>query len=99
MRYCVYNEWSYPQNKDKCIIYLAKKEDECYDGQNMYSRLGGFDFSIYDSLEEAILNSHYNPKYIEFKDLSDKELTEKDKILEKYIWTCENGYELKNGVK
>lgn len=89
-RYCVSIAWDYTceESFEECSIFKAEPEYEDYDGSNMVSGGGrdGYSFDIYNSLEEAIINAHFNPEYIKFVDLSIEELNEKNKILSKYVW-------------
>lgn len=94
MKYCVYTFWDYP-DMDKCEIYHSTQDLEEYDGFNIASSHDGVTFNIYNSLEEAIINSDYNPECIKFTDLSEEEIKEKDNILSKYVWTYENEYQVK----
>ncbi len=96
MRYCVYIDWYYEDSR--CIISHSTPEKENLDGDNLVGHGGnsGYSFDIYDTLEEAIIQSQYNPQMIDFSDLSNDELLEKEDILSKYIWNSETGYQKTN---
>lgn len=100
-KYAVYCEWDYCPNAwsdtiDKCEIYHPTKEAleqipfDCvgHSGNN------GMSFKVYDTLEEAILESGYNPDAIIFT-LFEDEVNLKNDILSKYEWSHDNGYVLK----
>ena len=96
-RYCVYIEWNYRGNEEdrfeRCFIYPSNPDYEEMNGANMVGGSGydGYEFNIYDSLEEAIVNAKFNPKYISYSSMKDKELREKDIILDKYEWNQTKG--------
>ena len=75
-----------------CIVRYATSEDEEYDGFNMVGRGGneGFDMFISNSLEDAIVNAHFNPDAIQFE-LTNGDMKLKDSILSKYMWDREKG--------
>lgn len=92
MKYVVFEEWSYVEPfYERCIIRKATKDDEEWDGWNFVSGAGrdGAKFDIYNSLEEAIVKSGYNPEHITFdQSLNKNKIT---KILNKYNWNQEIG--------
>ena len=51
----------------------------------------GFDMFISNSLEDAIVNAHFNPEFIQFELTNDDDMKLKDEILSKYIWDKEKG--------
>ncbi len=73
---------------EKCDIGYANQEDEEHDGFNFVGKGGneGQDFFIVDSLEDAIVNSHFNPYSIKFNELNEEDIILKDEILQKYEW-------------
>lgn len=75
-----------------CIVRYATPDDEEYDGFNMVGRGGdeGFDMFISNSLEDAIVNAHFNPDAIQFE-LTNDDMKLKDSILSKYRWDREKG--------
>lgn len=96
-RYCVQIEWDYSlpiENiYEECYIFPSESSYEEIDGSNMISGPGrsGYEFNIYNSLEEAIVNAHFNPDYISFQNMTEIELSEKDNILSKYRWDQNRG--------
>lgn len=96
-KYVVYGEWHYAGDEsegfENCIIHPATKESEEYNGMNVIGRGGdeGFTFDIYETLEDAIKNSGFNPESIKFENLSIQDLEMKDLILNKYNWNNETG--------
>ena len=96
MKFLVYQEWAYDVQEpyEKCFISRAGEDDEQYNGCNIISgaNRNGMSFDIYDSLEEAIVKSGFNPKHIDFEDI-DQNLI--DGILSKYIWNQKTGLILK----
>lgn len=101
-RYIVILSWNYrgkPEDHyERCSIEPVTPENEQYDGYGFVSGVNrdGLQIDIYDSLEAAILNSHCNPKAIEFDGLTEDELKEKDEILSKYTWSYEHDYQKKS---
>ena len=95
-KYFTYTEYGcHPEDNGyycNCIVRYATPDDEEYDGYNMVGRGGdeGFDMFISDSLEDAIINSHFNPDAIQFE-LNDDDMKLKDQILSKYRWDREKG--------
>ena len=77
---------------DKCFISYSTPEVEKYDGFNMVGRGGddGIEYTVSDTLEEALVTCNYNPNYITF-DISEEDLKLKDQILKKYMWDKEKG--------
>lgn len=75
-----------------CIVRYATPDDEEYDGYNVVGRGGneGFDMFISNTLEDAIVNAHFNPDAIQFE-LTNDDMKLKDKILSKYRWDKEKG--------
>lgn len=95
--HCVY-DGPIEERYEKCVIRPTNPEDEVNDGIN-YVRGAGretFDFYIVNDLEEAILSTHFNPEVIEFENLSDDEMAQKDKIIAKYDWDPNEGIIIKN---
>ena len=70
---------------DTCVIGKATNSDELYDGYNAFGVTGGFEFDIYDSIKEAILNANYDLKAIRFDDFTKEELAEANKIIEEAL--------------
>lgn len=95
-KYFVYNEWGFHTEDNgyysKCILRYATKDDEEYDGYNMIGRGGdeGVEIFITHNLEDAIMQSGYNPDFIQFE-LSNDDMKLKDEILSKYKWDKEKG--------
>ena len=75
-----------------CVVRYAMPGDEEYDGYNMVGRGGdeGFDMFISNNLEDAIINAHFNPEFIQFE-LTQDDMKLKDEILSKYAWDREKG--------
>ena len=75
-KFAVCIEWNYrgtpEQQFEHCIVAPATPEDEEHDGDNCVGGRGadGFEFSVHNSLAEAILNTGYNPFKMTFEDLS-----------------------------
>ena len=95
-------EWNYrgepSEQFEHCIIAPATPEDEEHDGENYITGKGvdGFKFSIYDSLAEAILSAHFNPFSIEYNELTDEELKQKDELLSHYTWSYKHWLQKKS---
>ena len=94
-KYITYAEYGYHPEEGhycNCTIRYATPDDEEYDGYNMVGRGGdeGFDMFISNTLEDAIINSHFNPDAIQFK-LTQDDMKLKDEILSKYVWDREKG--------
>lgn len=93
MKYLVSQNWAYDVEEpyEKCSITIATEEDEKWDGYNIISgaNRNGMSFDIYDTLEQAIVQAHFNPDGIEFADDIDK--NEINSILDKYIWNPYHG--------
>jgi len=92
--FMVYVEWNYEDSK--CIVSHAYEEP--YEDFDIIGKGGneGMSIAFYDTLEEAIINSGYNPKAIIWGDnLTKKEMQLKDKIVDKYVWSYLEGYKLK----
>lgn len=94
-RYCVYIFWDYTLEEplDVCEIFPSSVEYEQYDGNNFISGTGrdGFEFNIYNTLEEAVVQSHFNPEHIQYSDLTELELLEIDNVLQRYKWDNTKG--------
>lgn len=102
MKYSTYLSWGVEgadnADYDICVIRpVVSPEQEEADGFNYVSRCGseGASYDVYDSLEKAIIQSHYNPAKIQFKNFTAEQLGEKDRILSNYFWDNENGYRKK----
>ncbi len=67
------------------------------DGYNYVSGGGrdGYRCNIYDTPTDAFLNAGFNPKYINFTDLTEEETSEKDNLLSQYTWSYEGGLQKK----
>ncbi len=86
MRYYVIREWCLIEDEneeafDRCVIGHATESDEENDGKNFFGVSGGFDFNIYDSIKEAIVNANYTPCGIAFEDFTEAELNEANTII------------------
>lgn len=94
-KYAVYVEWNYaPAEKDsfeRCCIYHPEEDVLEFDGDNMVCGSGnsGFNFDVYDTLEDAIIKSGFNATYIDFQDIDAKEITD---VLSHYMWLEDVGY-------
>lgn len=94
-KYAVYVEWNYAPTKEdsfeRCCIYHPNDEALQYDGDNMIGHHGneGFNFDVYDTLEDAMINSGFNPIHIDFQDIDAKEITD---VLSHYMWLEDVGY-------
>lgn len=76
-KYYVYSTWNYhnlQEPKEYCRIGYPEEDSLEYDGYNLYGSKDGFTFDIYDTLEEAIIKSEFNPTHIVY------ELDEEDKL-------------------
>lgn len=98
--YVRFIEWDYGLGNDsyeKCFIAPASQEDIDNDGFNFIGRAGdqGAELKVFKSLKKAILSSSFNPFKINYSELSEEELKEKDKILSKIIWDSKDGVKLK----
>ena len=51
----------------------------------------GVEIFLTDALEDAIINSHFNPDAIQFELTNDDDMKLKDEILSKYVWDKEKG--------
>ena len=94
-KYFTYTEYGYHSEEGyycNCIVRYATPDDEEYDGYNMVGRGGneGFDMFISNSLEDSIVNAHFNPDAIQFE-LTNDDMKLKDSILSKYRWDREKG--------
>ncbi len=104
-KFSVCIEWNYrgipEQQFDHCIIAPATPEAEEHDGENFVRGRGaeGLDFSVHNSLAEAILNAGYNPFKMTFEDLTEEETKEKDELLSKCTWTPEAGIQIARTTK
>jgi len=91
-QFTVLVEWCYTNNPktsiEHCYIWPTRKNDYQYDGENYVGHHGneGMSFSIYDSLETAIVHAQYNPKHIIFQKLNRLERRKKKEILNSYSW-------------
>ena len=89
-RYFVGTRWGCSMDGpyESCSISYATKEDEEVDGWNFVCRGGneGEDYFIANLLEEALVNSHFNPYFIKFYELDEEDLALKDEILKAYKW-------------
>lgn len=93
-RFCVLVVWNYRPSQivERCTIFPALPEHEADDGIGYASSSGdGMDFRIFDSLEEAIVQSHFDPFAINFKNLSKADSALKDEILSRCSWTPKGG--------
>lgn len=94
-KFAVYVEWNYccENPYDKCLLYPATEHDEEYDGWNFISGAGrdGADLNVYPNLLDAIINAHFNPFKIEYKDLTEEEIKEKDNYLKTITWDSNIG--------
>lgn len=94
-KYAVYIEWGYRPDTsepfERCCIYHPDDDALSYDGYNMVGEHGnaGFDFNIYDTLEDAMVNSGFNPNHIDFQDIDKKDITD---VLSHYMWLANEGY-------
>ena len=98
--YVRFIEWDYNLGEDsyeRCFIAPASQEDIDNDGFNFIGGAGsnGAELEVFDTLEKAILSSSFNPFKINYSELSEEELKEKDKILSKIIWDLKDGVKLK----
>ena len=104
-KFAVCIEWNYrgtpEQQFDHCIVAPATPQDEEHDGDNCVGGRGadGFEFSVHNSLAEAILNAGYNPFKMTFEDLTEEETKEKDELLSKCTWTPEAGIQIAHTTK
>ena len=104
-KFAVCIEWNYrgtpEQQFEHCIVAPATPEDEEHDGDNCVGGRGadGFEFSVHNSLAEAILNTGYNPFKMTFEDLTEEETKEKDELLSKCTWTPESGIQIARTTK
>lgn len=91
-RYCVHIEWNYTGEEEyrfeRCFIFPSSTGYESMDGANMVGCKGmeGYSFDIYNSLEEAIVNAHFNPKHILFEGMEEAENKEIERVLNIYTW-------------
>lgn len=94
--HCVYSG-PVEERYEKCIIRPTTYDDIEHDGMNFVSGAGRetYDFYIVNGLEEAILSTHFNPAAIEFRDLNEDEITQKDEIIAKYGWDPARGVYIK----
>lgn len=76
---------------EKCYIFPSSPDYEEMDGANMLGRNDGFEFNIYNSLEEAIVNAHFNPKHILFEGMEEAENKEIERVLNIYTWNQVSG--------
>ena len=85
-KYSVYIEWGFALGDDdkfhpyeQCIINKIKSDDQCiqFDGDNYVSHGGseGMEFTIHNTLEEAILHSHYDIGAIKFTNITPRAVT------------------------
>ena len=98
--YARFIEWDYNLGEDsyeRCFIAPASQEDIDNDGFNFIGGAGsnGAELEVFDTLEKAILSSSFNPFKINYSELSEEELKEKDKVLSKIIWDPEDGVKIK----
>lgn len=104
-KFAVCIEWNYrgtpEQQFDHCIVAPATPQDEEHDGDNCVGGRGadGFEFSVHNSLAEAILNAGYNSFKMTFEDLTEEETKEKDELLSKCTWTPEAGIQIAHTTK
>lgn len=79
-RFAVYVKWNYrgtpEQQFEHCVIAPATPTDEERDGDNCITGRGvdGYEFSVHNSLTEAIFNAGFNPFKITFEGLTDEEI-------------------------
>lgn len=90
--HCVYGG-PVEERYEKCIIKPTTYDDIEHDGMNFVSGAGNetYDFYIVNGLERAILSTHFNPAAIEFVDLDEDEIAQKDEIIAKYDWDPVSG--------
>lgn len=85
-KYFVCVQWGYNEDGqyEECGIRYSKEDDFEWD---LIGRAGneGIRCSIADSLEEALLLSHFNPMHIQFE-LDDVDMIIKEEILKDYEW-------------
>lgn len=100
--FAVLVEWQYSDSigdsLERCIISPARDEDSLTDSFQ-YTGTPGYEGSylyIAPSLKEAILQSDCNPFEIEFCNLSESDLREKDKLLSMCSWSPELGIQIKS---
>lgn len=89
-RYLICTTWGCSMDGpyENCNIgYVTKENEKCVDF-GFVGRGGGegLDCFITNSLEEAIVSSHFNPYFIKFYELDEEDLALKDKILQRYKW-------------
>lgn len=93
--YTTFCEWNYvgEDSFEHCYLRPSTPEDIDYDGYNMIGGAGreGFDLTVHNSLEDALLKCNYNPAAINYCDLSDEDFNKVLDILSDYSWTYEGG--------
>ena len=100
-KFGVFSEWSYQgkpeEHYEHCFIAPTTEEQEQYDGDNCVGCGGreGYEFGVYPSLREAIINAHFDPSAIQFKDLTEEEQKAKDELLAKCTWSYKDGLKIK----
>lgn len=101
-RFAVYVKWNYrgtpEQQFEHCVIAPATPTDEERDGDNCITGRGvdGYEFSVHNSLTEAIFNAGFNPFKITFEGLTDEEIKEKEQLLSQYTWSYKHGLQKKS---
>lgn len=86
MKYYVSSYYNYlpdaSGNITDCVsIGVATEEDIERDGENWFGRYDGFDFTIYDSLEDAIKKCNFLADKITFEDLSEEDAAAAQRIV------------------
>ena len=85
-KYTTYVEWGLDRDEngrlqpyENCFINKVKSNDSCiqFDGDNYVSKGGseGMEFTVHNSLKEAIIRSHFDIGAIKFTNISVKEIT------------------------
>lgn len=99
-KFFVLIEWNYCGRPDErfehCNISPASRKNKKCAGDNFIGCGGdqGMDCFISDSLEEAIINSNYNPFAIKFYGLKKHEKKEKDDFLTRCSWSYSSGLQI-----
>lgn len=96
-KYITILSWDYcldSKSFDRCVIRPAELDDNDLDGFNYVGRGGdeGADIFISDNIKDAIVHSGFNPKCIQFDNLSEQDKKEKDKLVETLVWDSSEGF-------